>query len=58
MLMEAGVVTASSAVTDLLAIGTSCLTWIMNNPLLVVIFAGSIIPVAFRVVKAAKKAAK
>ena len=58
MVLEASAVSVSSAVTDLLSVGTSCLTWIMQNPLLACIFAGALIPVAFRVVKAAKRASK
>lgn len=58
MLGEGGAVSAGSAVSDLLAIGSTCLNWIMNNSFLSVVFAGCLIPVAFRIIKAAKKAAK
>ena len=58
MVLEASAVSVSSAVTDLLSVGTSCLTWIMQNSFLACIFAGALIPVAFRVVKSAKKASK
>lgn len=53
-----GGTTASSAVSNLLEIGTTCLNWIMNNSFLSVVFAGCLIPVAFRIIKAAKRAAK
>ena len=56
MVIEA--MTAASAVSDLLNIGTSCLNWIMNNSFLSVVFAGCLVPVAFKIVKAAKRAAK
>lgn len=58
MFAEGGAVTASGAVTELLSIGSSCLTWIMGNPFLSVVFAGCLVPVAFKIIKAAKKAAK
>lgn len=53
-----GDVSVTQAVTDLLGVGTSALNWIMGNPILAIIFAGCLIPVAFRVIKSAKKAAK
>lgn len=58
MIGEGGAVSASSAVSSLLDIGSTCLTWIMNNAFLSTVFAGCLIPVAFRIIKAAKKAAK
>lgn len=57
MIGEGGV-TASSAVSDLLSVGSTCVTWIMNNAFLSVVFAGCLVPVAFKVIKAAKRAAK
>lgn len=56
-LADAGV-SVTQSVTDLLAVGTQALNWIVANPLLAVVFAGCIVPVAFRVIKAAKRAAK
>lgn len=53
-----GDVSVTQAVTDLLGVGTSALNWIMGNPILAIIFAGCLIPVAFRVIKSAKNAAK
>lgn len=58
MALEASGTSVTSAVTDLLAVGTSALNWITSNPFLSLLFAGCIIPVAFKVIKAAKKAAK
>lgn len=58
MALEASGTSVTSAVTDLLNVGTSALTWITSNPFLALLFAGCIIPVAFKVIKAAKKAAK
>lgn len=58
MFAAEGATSATSAVSSLLEIGTTCLTWIMNNSFLSVVFAGCLIPVAFKVIKAAKRAAK
>ena len=58
MFIEAGASSASAAVSELLGIGTTCLSWIMENSLLSVVFAGCLIPVAFRIIKKAKNAAK
>lgn len=57
-LMMALEASAGTAVTELLGIGTQCLTWIMDNAFLSVVFAGCLVPVAFKVIKAAKRAAK
>lgn len=54
----ASAVTVTSAVTDLLSVATLGLNWIMENPLLACVFAGCLIPIAFKVIKAAKKSAK
>lgn len=58
MFGEGGTVTAAGAVSNLLDIGSTCLTWIMNNAFLSVVFAGCLVPVAFKVIKAAKRAAR
>lgn len=50
--------TVTQSVSDLLGVGTSALEWILSNSILAIIFAGCLIPVAFRVIRSAKKAAK
>ncbi|MBE5923827.1 MAG: hypothetical protein E7271_05065 [Lachnospiraceae bacterium] len=58
LFLEGGASSASAAVTELLSIGSTCVSWIMENSLLSVVFAGCLIPVAFRIIKSAKNAAK
>ncbi len=58
MALEASGASVTTAVTDLLGVGTSALNWITSNPFLALLFAGCIIPTAFKVIKAAKKSAK
>lgn len=58
MLLSGGGTSVTQSVTDLLGVGTAALNWILDNPILAIIFAGCLIPVAFKVIKSAKKAAK
>lgn len=48
----------TTAISNVWSVVTTTITQIMNNPLLAAIFCASLIFVAFRVIKKAKKASR
>ena len=47
--------TVTTAVTNALSIATSCIDFVTNNAILAVCFGACVVPVGFKIFKAARK---
>lgn len=54
--MVAEALTVSSAFTEIMTMASSAMTFITGNDFLVICFAACIVPIAFKVIKKARKA--